>query len=60
MLTLSSTGPVGATPLRGPLTTYDDVQGARDTCAAALAALPPEARRLDPGEAAWTAVLEGA
>jgi len=60
VLTLSPEGPAGATALQGPLTTYDDVQGARDTCAAALAALPPAARRLEPGEAAWTARVEDA
>ena len=48
----------GAVPLQAPLTTYDDVRGARATCAAALAALPPEARDLSPGEAAWTATLD--
>ena len=60
VLTLSPKGPAGATALQGPLTTYDDVQGARATCAAALAALPPEARRLEPGEPAWTAEMEDA
>ncbi len=50
--------PPGSTPLQAPLTTYDDVRGARTTCAAALAALPDEARDLTSGEPAWTAVLE--
>jgi len=50
----------GAVALQGPLTTYDDVRGARATCAAALAGLPGQARRLDAGEAAWTAALEDA
>ena len=58
LLTLGPQAPAGATALQAPLTTYDDVQGARATCAAALAALPDEARRLEPGAAAWTAVLE--
>ncbi len=48
----------GALPLQGPLTAYDDVAGARATCAAALAALPDGARDLSPGEPAWTAELE--
>jgi len=60
LLTLRDDGPPGAVPLQAPLTTHDDVKGARATCAAALAALPPEARRLDAGEAAWTARLEDA
>ena len=58
LLTLGLQAPAGATPLQAPLTTYDDVQGARATCAAALAALPADARRLEPGEPAWTAELE--
>lgn len=49
----------GGTALQAPLTTYDDVRGARQTCAAALAALPEKARRLDAGQASWTAELEG-
>ena len=48
------------TRLQAPLTTHDDVRGARATCAAALAALPPAARLLEPGDAAWTAQLESA
>ena len=60
VLTLTSTGPAGATPLQAPLTTYDDVAGARATCAAALAALPGQARLLEPGGAAWTAEMEDA
>ena len=35
-----------------------DLDRARATCAAALAALPDEARRLDPGAPAWTAEKE--
>ncbi len=50
----------GAVPLQAPLVGHDDVRGARATCAAALAALPDEARRLDPGPAAWTTELEEA
>lgn len=50
--------PPGGVPLQAPLTTYDDVRGARATCAATLAALPEAARRLDPGEATWTAELD--
>ena len=48
----------GAVALQEPLTTHDDVAGARERGAAALAALPPSARALEPGEAAWTAQLE--
>lgn len=48
-----------AVSLQAPLTTYDNVRGARLTCAAVLAALPAQARRLDPGEATWTAEVEG-
>ena len=48
----------GATALQAPLTTWDDVRGARTRCAAVLAALPEDARRLDAGDAAWTAELE--
>ncbi len=48
----------GAEPLQAPLTTHDDVRGARTTCAATLAALPDEARDLTPGGPAWTAELE--
>ncbi len=50
--------PAGGVALQAPLTTHDDVRGARATCAAALAALPVEALRLDPGPAAWTSLLE--
>ena len=50
--------PPGGVALQAPLTTYDDVPGARATCAAVLAALPADARRLDPGPPAWTAVLQ--
>ncbi|MCW2622244.1 MAG: nicotinate phosphoribosyltransferase [Frankiales bacterium] len=46
----------GAVPLQQPLPAYDDLAGARATCTAALAALPPEAGRLEPGGPAWTAV----
>ena len=61
LLRLQPEPPVaGAVALQGPLTTHDDVRGARTTCAAALAALPEQARRLDAGEAAWTATLEDA
>jgi nicotinate phosphoribosyltransferase len=35
----------------------DDLPAARTRCAAALAALPAEARALSPGQPAWTAVL---
>ncbi len=58
VLRRSPARPPGATALQAPLTTHDDVRGARATCAATLAALPPEARRLDAGDAAWTARLE--
>ena len=47
-------------PLQRPLPGYDDLEAARTTCAEALADLPPEARRLDPGPAAWTATMEDA
>ncbi|MCW2681664.1 MAG: nicotinate phosphoribosyltransferase, partial [Frankiales bacterium] len=44
--------PRGAgTPLQQPLPTRDDVEAARARCAAALAALPGDARRLDAGGA---------
>ena len=46
-------------PLQQPLS-VEDVAIARARCAAALDALPPEARRLDPGTATWTAQLEEA
>jgi len=47
-------------PLQRPLPGYDDLTAARATCAVALADLTPEARRLDPGPAAWTATMEEA
>ncbi|MCW2585772.1 MAG: nicotinate phosphoribosyltransferase [Frankiales bacterium] len=46
--------PGAGTPLQVPL--VDDLAAARARCARALAALPPEARDLSPGEPAWTAV----
>lgn len=46
-------------PLQQPLQA-EDVAVARERCAAALAALPADARRLDPGTPAWTAQLEEA
>jgi nicotinate phosphoribosyltransferase len=52
--------PGGGEPLQSPLPAYDDVEAARVTCAAALAALPAEARRLDDGLPAWTATVEEA
>ena len=45
-------------PLQQPLPVREDLTSARDLCAAALAALPEDARRLDPGPAAWTAEKE--
>ena len=45
-------------PLQSPLQTVDDVEGARARCAAALAALPEDARRLDPGPPRQLAELE--
>ena len=45
-------------PLQRPLPGYDDLAAARATCVEALAGLTPEARRLDPGPAAWTATME--
>jgi nicotinate phosphoribosyltransferase len=45
-------------PLQQPLPSTDDVEAARARCAASLAALPPEARRLDPGPPAWTVESE--
>jgi nicotinate phosphoribosyltransferase len=45
-------------PLQHPLRTTDDVEGARAHCATVLAALPDEARRLDPGPPAWTVESE--
>ena len=51
--------PGGAgSPLQQPLPPGDDVETARRTCAAALAALPAHARRLDDGGPAWTATME--
>ena len=41
-------------PLQQPLPSADDVGAARAHCAAVLAALPPPARQLDPGDPAWT------
>lgn len=41
--------------LQGPLPATDDLERARAHCARALAALPDDARRLDPGAPAWTA-----
>lgn len=53
------TGPDGpGRALQRPLPTVDDLPAARATCAAALAALPATARRLDPGPASWTATME--
>ena len=45
-------------PLQQPLPSADDVEPARLTCAAALAALPEHARRLDDGAPTWTATME--
>ncbi len=45
-------------PLQEPLPGIDDVERARAHCAAVLAALPEDARRLDPGEPAWAAERE--
>ena len=45
-------------PLQQPLPSGDDVEPARLTCAAALAALPEHARRLDDGAPTWTATME--
>lgn len=50
----------GGRPLQAPLPRADDPAAAREHCAAALAALPAQARRLDPGAPAWTADLEDA
>ncbi|MCA1712533.1 MAG: nicotinate phosphoribosyltransferase [Actinobacteria bacterium] len=49
--------PAGARMLQGPLG-KDDVEAARDRCAASLAELPEDARRLARGEPCWTAQLE--
>jgi nicotinate phosphoribosyltransferase len=46
--------------LQAPLPRVDHPATARRHCAAALAALPADARRLDPGAPAWTADLEDA
>lgn len=43
--------------LQVPLAAGDQIEMARAHCALSLAALPPEARQLDPGPAAWTATL---
>jgi nicotinate phosphoribosyltransferase len=45
-------------PLQQPLPRTEDVGAARARCAARLAALPEQTRRLDAGTAAWTAELE--
>jgi nicotinate phosphoribosyltransferase len=45
-------------PLQEPLPAHGDVDRARDHCAATLAALPPQARRLDAGLPAWLAERE--
>ena len=45
-------------PLQQPLPERDDVETARRTCAAALAALPEQDRRLDPGSPSRTPRLE--
>lgn len=58
VLTRTLRPPADGVALQAPLTTYDDVQGARATCAATLAALPADARLLAPGEPAWTATAE--
>jgi nicotinate phosphoribosyltransferase len=47
-------------PLQEPLPLGDDVDRARVQCATALAALPEEARRLEPGPPAWNAEKEDA
>ena len=48
--------PPGARPLQGPLGS-DDVEAARSRCAASLAELPEDARRLARGEPCWSAEL---
>lgn len=48
----------GAVALQAPLTSWDDVLGARATCATALAALPAEDRLLEPAGSAPAAELE--
>ncbi len=45
-------------PLQEPLPAREDLAAARARCAQALAALPADARRLDPGPPAWTAEKE--
>jgi nicotinate phosphoribosyltransferase len=47
-------------PLQEPLPLVDEVDRARAQCAATLAALSENARRLDPGPPAWTAEKEDA
>jgi nicotinate phosphoribosyltransferase len=44
--------------LQEPLPAREDLSRAREHCASLLAALPDEARRLDPGTPAWTAAPE--
>ncbi len=55
VLQLMPEPPRGGVALQAPLTSYDDVAGARRTCAAALARLPAEARGLEPGDPLRTA-----
>ncbi|MCU1673561.1 MAG: nicotinate phosphoribosyltransferase [Frankiales bacterium] len=58
VLRLSPDGfPAEARMLQGPLG-EDDVQTARERCAASLAELPEDARRLGRGEPCWTAEVE--
>jgi hypothetical protein len=45
-------------PLQQPLPEVDDVEAARAGCAAALAALPDQARRLTAGDPEHRAELE--
>lgn len=45
-------------PLQEPLPAHEDLAAARARCAARLAELPAPTRRLDAGDAAWTAELE--
>jgi len=58
ILRLRPEPPAGGIALQEPLTSHDDVAGARARCAAALAELPAVARALAPGPAAWTAQLQ--
>jgi nicotinate phosphoribosyltransferase len=58
VLRLTPERPPGGVALQGPLPAWDDVAGARATCAATLAALPESARSLEPGEAAWKAEVQ--